>query len=347
MILHSETGVVIDTIGYGLALINWEAVVAELRKRRLSDEVLGDFVEAVKQEVGELPAWCKALFYVGAGRCPAPESFFLHEELLPGYSLENLLACVDRQEVFFGALANHYFSGLSGSMVSRLTERDLAAWYQVCGEQEIPDDITVELLYICGNFETVKRELHLLFAKIYRVVKAMHVAAAPQIEETVQILNDPAGQKELERRMNYKLSGKGIQEPDVAVSLWQAYALFPMDPERKVANLILCGMRYRDSADAPSSLSGIDFMSFVAACGSENKIRIVYLLLEHGKLTSSQLSKMLHSSPPMTGRYLDSLKGDGVIRVKGQEGKNIFYELNADYFRSVKKTADVFWANFR
>ena len=347
MILNSELGIVIDTISYGLVVNNLASVEAELKEKQFSDEDLMTFVEAVKQEVGEMPTWCKALFFVGGRRYPESEDFFLHEDLLPAYSQERLLSCVDQQEVFFGALARHYFPDLGGSTVSRLTERDLAAWYQACKELDIPDAIKMELLYICGNYEDVKRELHLLFAKIYRAVKACHVAAATRIESMVQGLQDPVIQKDLERRMNYKLTGKNIPEADVAITLCQPYALFPMDAQRSIVHQILCGMNYRDAEAGPQELSNTDFRSFVAACGSENKIRIVYLLLEQGKLTSSQLSKILHSSPPMTGRYLESLRSDGVIRIKGQEGKNIFYELNTDYFHNVKKTAEAFWANFK
>ena len=78
MILNSELGIVIDTISYGLVVNNLASVEAELKEKQFSDEDLVSCVEAVKQEVGEMPTWCKALFFVGGRRYPESEDFFLH-----------------------------------------------------------------------------------------------------------------------------------------------------------------------------------------------------------------------------------------------------------------------------
>ena len=86
-----------------------------------------------------------------------------------------------------------------------------------------------------------------------------------------------------------------------------------------------------------------DFRHFVVACGSEYKIEAVMLIMRNGSMTLTQLAEAMGTQPAMIIRQISALVTDNILCRERKEGRNVYYCLNAEMFRSVKHSALEFW----
>ena len=67
--------------------------------------------------------------------------------------------------------------------------------------------------------------------------------------------------------------------------------------------------------------------AFFHALSDENRLKIVFMLTEHGELNVSAIGEQLGQSQPAVSHHLTQLKGAGLVEYQ-REGKFHFYALH-------------------
>ena len=347
--LNDELGILWDTLYFGRMYCYQEERIKFFEERSLpTDELIHGF-EKLKREIGELPLYFRTLFFQ-----PEEEQKSLMSEIndrgKPAVTMEDFLSRMDSRGKFFAGAEAILTSG-DGAPVARLSEGDAAAWYCVMSKAEtLPEFVKTDMMYICGNFESFQKEVQYYLTRIYRAVKTEHLSRREECERVAEGWRKKENIERINRWYKSSLTGEEEFENGTGVTFLNPYcAAFLYDggedsPEK--ATTVLCGVRFEEGLAALGRESNNAFLDFVAACGTENKIRIVCALMEKEEMTSMQLSRELSVSAPMMGRYLADMQDAGIVYRSRREGKNLFYRLDREKMRRVKNAATVFLGNF-
>ena len=254
--------------------------------------------------------------------------------------IETFLSSFDDETQVLGVLVPSFFPDLDERRNRRLISRDLPLWYQVCEETEISCEIRMALLYLAASYETVCLQIRTELFRIYREVKAYHLAHRESIVAVKDKFDNWDSIKRLAGQFQVDLSNGKEHELVLGVSLLNPMVTFWSKTKDRVS--LVCGSEYALPKKNEIESIDIGLADFVVNCGSKQKVDILYFFREHGELTAAQLARLLGVSAPMAWRYVEMLRENKVLVVKRQEAKNIYYSLNSDYFYGVLHSVEEF-----
>ena len=345
--LNVELGVLWDSLYLGSMYYRQDREMEYYEERSWpTDELLRD-IEKLKNKIGPLPPFFRTLFFRRDEWTGTLLFNIIEDQGKPAASMEEALSRLDSRDRFFACAAEYFFPKGTGATEPGLNGGEPAAWYRAMDRAEgLPEFVKTDMAYICGNFESFQKDLQFYLMRIYRAVKAEHLSRREEFEHVAEAYRKKENIERLNRFFKSSLTGEEEFENGIGVILMNPYMTCfwgagNTAPEE--ASMVICGARFEEAA-LGSSYRGSDneFFNFVVACGSENKMRIVYALLETEEMTATQLSQKLSVSTPMAGRYLQDLLDAGIICMSRREGKKVFYSLNREKMRQIKTAAIAF-----
>ena len=336
----AEFSLMQDTFYYISLTANYDFYASFWKEWHLPADIPQKRFEQIRQKIGNLPEWLCFLFLRGEG--DEQVSFYReqsdHRERF--VSVDQVMSFAENQNEFFEALADHYIQDAEGYMKSRLINRDVDAWYRESERKNLPAMTRVQLLYLCDHYEVLLHEAREILIRIYQEVKNLHKKLEDAVQKTVRLLLDKNVQTKIEK---YTANDIHINEDIVlGIVLLNPYAFAYVDGEKRLTEII-AGDCFEESMFAARERLEKDFRHFVVACGSEYKIEAVTLIMRNGSMTLTQLAEAMGTQPAMIIRQITVLVEEGILCRERKEGRNVYYNLNAETFRSVKHSALEFW----
>lgn len=311
MHFKNEIGVLYDTICFGFAYFN---------DGDQTGGISADAYREVLAVVEELPGWMRPFFTDDKETMTAlpPEVAYG-----AGSSINGLLDFLSDETDVLSCLSKHYFQGekLSAVAPGRL--------YRLCEEAEIPDKTKMALPYLFADYSSLHFEVRKEFYRLYSALKSFHDKQEGTVRNVADKLLEHGDVGTLMDGQTKAVFGVSLMRPDVL-------ALF----RNEGAPVIVFGPEASVAAHAPT-LGTAPLVTFAVTCGSETKMKILDLFAEHGKLTAAQLARLMGVSSPMAWRYAEAFaKANIILGDRTQGGKEIYYHLNLDYFRGVRRSLD-------
>ena len=316
MRFSNDIGILYDAICFGYAYFN---------EGDRTGGISADAYREVLAAVEELPGWMRPFFTTDVETMTV-----LPPEVAYGAaaSIDSLLEFLSDETDVLDCLGKYYFPNV------KRRGADLGQWYRVIDAAELPGKTKMDLLYLFAEYATLQCEVRKAFYRLYRAVKNFR----DKQEGTVWNVAD----KFLERGDFGPLMDEQTAENTVfGVSLMRPDVLALL--QNGATPVIVCGPEANVVAPAPMQEPdpAVPLVEFTVACGTEAKMKLLNLLLEHGPLTSAQLARMMGISQPMSWRYVVSFEKANVILCDRSEGrKEIYCRLNPDYFRGVRRSLD-------
>lgn len=311
MQFKNEIGILYDAIFFGYAYFN---------DGDQTGGISADAYREVLAAVEELPGWMRPFFTNDVENMTVlpPEVAYGADS-----SINGLLDFLSDETDVLSCLSKHYFQGekLSAVAPGRL--------YRLCEEAEISDNTKMALPYLFADYSSLHFEVRKEFYRLYSAMKSFHDKQEGKVRNVVDKLLEHGAAGILMDEQTKAVFGVSLMRPDVlALS------------RNEGAPVIVCGPKANVAAHAPT-LETTPLVDFTVACGSEAKMKILDLFAEHGNLTAAQLARLMDISAPMAWRYTEMLRNANVIlEDRGEGRKEIYYRLNLDYFRGVRRSLD-------
>lgn len=313
----NEIGVLYDTICFGYVYFNDGA--------DRTGGICADAYREVLAAIEGLPGWMHPFFTTDV-----ETMMVLPPEVVYGAdaSIDSLLEFLSDETDVLGCLKKHYFPGekLSAGASGRL--------YRLCEDAELPGKSKMALVYLFADYASLHYEVRKEFYRLYRAMKSFHDNQEGMVRSVADGLLERGdfGTFMDEKEAANAVFGVSLLRPDVLALL-----------DDGEAPAVICGPEANDVAPVPTQEPepAVSLVEFTVACGTEAKMKLLNLLLEHGPLTSAQLARMMGISQPMSWRYVVSFEKANVILCDRSEGrKEIYCRLNPDYFRGVRRSLD-------
>ena len=335
----AEYSVMRDTFYYISLAANFDYYVSFWEEHHLSTDIPQQRFEQIQQRIGKLPEWLIFLFLRGDNENVSfwREQSDHHNHTL---SVDQVMSFAEDRNAFFEALAVYYIQDAEGYMKSRLINRDIDAWYRESERKKLPAMTRVQLLYLCDHYEVLLHEAREILIRIYQEVKNLHRNLEDTVQKTVKLLQDNDVQSKIEKYIANDIHTD--EDIVLGIMLLNPYAFAYVDGNGNRVTEIVIGDYFEDTFVARERLEK-DFRHFVVACGSEYKIKAVMLIMRNGSMTLTQLAEAMGTQPALIIRQILALVEGGVLCRERKEGRNVYYNLNADTFRSVKHSALEFW----
>lgn len=314
MQFKNEIGILYDAICFGFAYFN---------DGDQTGGISADAYREVLASVEELPGWMHPFFTTDVETMTV-----LPPEVAYGAaaSIDSLLEFLSDETDVLDCLGKYYFPNV------KRRGADLGQWYRVIDAAELPGKTKMDLLYLFVDYVSLQCEVRKAFYRLYRAVKNFR----DKQEGTVWNVAD----KLLEHgNIGTLMGGQTAESAVVGVSLMRPDVLALL--QNGATPVIVCGPEANVVAPGPTQepTTAVPLVEFTVTCGTETKMKLLYLLLEHGPLTSAQLARLMDSSSPMVWRYVVDFEKASVLLVDRREGrKEIYYRLNPDYFRGVRRS---------
>lgn len=314
MQFKNEIGILYDAICFGFAYFN---------DGDRTGGICADAYREVLASVEELPGWMHPFFTTDVETMTV-----LPPEVTYGAdaSIDNLMEFLSDETDVLDCLGKYYFPNV------KRRGADLGQWYRVIDAAELPGKTKMDLLYLFVDYVSLQYEVRKEFYRLYNSVKKYHGKQEGTVRNVVDKLleHGAAGTLMDAQTAENTVFGVSLMRPDVLDLLHD-----------EGTPVIVCGPEANVVAPAPMQEPepAVPLVEFTVICGSETKMKLLYLLLEHGPLTSAQLARLMDSSSPMVWRYVVDFEKASVLLVDRREGrKEIYYRLNPDYFRGVRRS---------
>lgn len=313
----NEIGVLYDTICFGYVYFN-DGVDR-------TGGICADAYREVLAVIEGLPGWMHPFFTTDVETMTV-----LPPEVAYGAaaSIDSLLEFLSDETVVLGCLGKYYFPNV------KRRGADLGQWYRVIDAAELPGKTKMDLLYLFAEYASLQCEVRKAFYRLYRAVKIFR----DKQEGTVRNVAD----KLLEHgNIGTLMGGQTAENAVFGVSLMRPDVLDLLHDGG--TPVIVCGLEANVVAPAPTQepTTAVPLVEFTVTCGTETKMKLLNLFAEHGSLTAAQLARIAGMSQPMSWRYVELLRNANVIQVDRREGrKEVYYRLNLDYFRGVRRSLD-------
>ena len=316
MQFKNEIGILYDMISFGYAYFN------------AGDQTGGISADAYREVlavVESLPGWMRPFF-----TSDVETMTVLLPEVTYGVnaSIDVLLNFLSEDIDVLGCLKKHYFPG------AKRRGADISQWYREIEATGLPGQTKTALFYLFADYSSLQGEVRKAFYRLYRAVKSFR----DKQEGTVWYVADKllehgnVGTLLDEPTADKTVFGVSLMRPDVLALL-----------RNEDAPVVVCGPE--SNVVAPASAQepepAVPLVEFTVACGSEAKMKLLNLFLEHGPLTSAQLARMMGISQAAAWHHVADLEKANVLLVDRKEGRKENYSrLNPDYFRGVRHSLD-------
>ena len=337
---NEKYSVMRDTFNYISLTANYDFYASFWKEWHLPADIPQKRFEQIRQKIGNLPEWLCFLFLRGEG--DEQPSFFREQSdhRNRAESVDQVMSFAENQNKFFEALADHYIQDAEGYMKSRLINRDVDAWYRESERKKLPATTRVQLLYLCDHYEVLLHEAREILIRIYREVKNLHKKMEDTVQKTVKRLSDKDVRAWIEKYTACDIHAD--EDIKLGIQLLNPYTFAFVDGGKRLTEII-AGDCFEESMITARERLGKDYCHFVVACGSEYKIEAVMLIMRNGSMTLTQLAEAMGTQPAMIIRQISALVTDNILCRERKEGRNVYYGLNTDTFRSVKHSALEFW----
>ena len=341
MKLDRDVGAFYDTLAYFTFVCNKEKIYEEYAAneiKALDYPIIEKRIAEIDNEIGRLPSYFSVLFSyeLNGDRYSFIGDWTSQNDLC---TLEKILSAWDHQDRVLEGLIDYYFPNIKARTRNLMTERDVESWYVEAEKAGLSDRITLGLIYVCSNFESVQEGFQRLFSRVYRAIKTLHVKEATLIEETFERL----GREDVKERMEkLKIIDESDDDFPVCVGLLRPYCIMVRGADQM--NLLLVGDQFERCflhMEGKSTQSG--YTDFALICGSKNRMDIICALAEGREKTMSQMSRELNMQIPLILRHLNALEDAKIIYRARREGRNIFYALDKTTLQSVQRSAGEFF----
>ncbi len=338
---NTEKSIMVDVRQFFGMTENFDAIMNFWEERRLSTDIIRERFAEIQQATDPVPDWIRFLFR--AKEDEKPSFYAARTERIGEFSsLDQLLARIEDRDGFFEALADYYVPDAKGYVKSRLIDGDTEAWYRECQRRGIDMSDRVQLLHLCGHYDVLLYEARDILIRVYHAVKRMHEKMADTVGETLRQL-----EREDVREKIRKFAAADLDPDDLRISvcLLNPYAFaFVRNKENRIVEMF-AGDRFLEGTVSPTEQMDQDFLHFVVACGTRFKIEAVSLILKNGRMTITQLAEAMGTQTAIIMRPVSSLVGDGILCREQKEGRNVYYSINKETYRAVKRSAMEFLKN--
>ena len=316
MQFKNEIGILYDAICFGYAYFN---------SGDQTGGISADAYREVLAAVEVMPGWMRPFFTADAENMTV-----LPPEVTYGAaaSIDGLLVFLSEEIDVLGCLKKHYFPGV------KRRGADIGQWYREIETTGLPGKTKTALLYLFADYSSLQGEVRKVFYRLYNAVKSFHDKQEGTVRNVVEKLleNGNVGTILDEQKSEKAVVGVSLMRPDVLALLLN-----------EDASVVVCGPEANVVAPVPTQEPepAVPLVDFTVACGSEAKMKLLNLLLEHGPLTSAQLARMMGISQAAVWRHVADLeKVNVILRERTQGVKGVYYLLNPDYFRGVRRSLD-------
>lgn len=344
MQINAELGKVFDVVFFTSHYYDPSSLEDACRANGISPELFTAPFKEVREQVEPISSLFLPL--VAQDDMKKTVLAYLLEEFIVRESItfNEYLSLFDEGDLLFGKLVYTLFRGKDEDTRNALTARDLPTWYKVCGESSLPNELAVSLMYFAAQYRVVLPEIKRDLRKIYTAVSNYHKLHQDMVDKTLAILGERESLEAVVKNITPDATPKDADRLTVSVALMNPLMTFWHKAESD--NRLICGPEFALGYDLHQVPPAATIADFAISCGSRHRMEILYKFREHGMLTAAQIARLMGFSAPMAWRYVEMLHQNKVLYISRQEAKNIYYSLNPEFFKSVRRSLDDFMTYF-
>ena len=341
MTFDAETGIVYDTLFYGVLFFNFERIKSHYQKAYSVLDSDFDYFFELKRSV---PA-------------PAPElyPFFYYDCSKPAFIADNFFSCYkfmsdsfpeylqrikDYKEEFKKSLFTHFLEKDTDELINN-NEQQLTD--EILKQNFNNDSLTVSLLRSLFDYDAVFDSFCSFICTTYRAVKKLHSKKSRAIKILVEKYSTEKFVNKVATLKNINPSLTLVNDK-ISVCLLN-YLVIMNKGNPETGNYYVFGQRCEDFISNYLDYCNIDPRLLCETLGHPIKFEILQKLSEK-EFTATQLSEILFASRQAINAHLLWMLDHMFIEVVRRNKAEIYYRVNPDFFQASKniyiKFADTF-----
>ena len=330
MTFDAETGIVYDTIFYGVLFFNFKRARDHYEKTYSVIEDDFDYFFELKKSVPT----------------PNPElySFFYYDCANPSFMTANFFSCykfmsdsfpeyIQRIKDYKDEFRNAFLSHFLEKDINTLTDNNEQITNEILKQNFDNNALTVSLLRSLFNFDAVFDSFCSFICTTYRAVKKLHSKKSKVIKNLVEKYSTEKFIGKVSTLDNIYPSLTLVNDK-MSVCLLNYFVIMNKgNPE--TGNYYVFGRRCEDFISNHSDYYNIDPQLLCETIGHPVKFAILQKLSEQ-EFTATQLSEILFASRQAVNAHLLWMLDYLFIEVVRRNKAEIYYRVNSDFFEAAK-----------
>lgn len=336
MIYNTEIGKIYDCIYFGIEYFNKHEVEASINGYFPDTQFMFDCFEEIRAQFSYLPPILEPFFFSEDEIASPISSYFAKHIDFETSTIDSFVMHIKHhsQTLYERTVESVFHSvKLADTDISPTTSP--ADYIDCINKLDLSTEFKLQVSLLFSNFEYGVELLADTLKEIYIHINALHQKYSKAISQEYSniICNNKANRYHQLTKFNDE-----VNVESASISLLNHYVVF----SHKKANQVwlLLGLRHEDALSENPSEKETSADTFMTTCGNEMRMAVIHALLEHGELTNSQLSKIIGCPVTTLIKHIEVMRSHNVLTIARRSGLQIFYRLNAAYFKQCKVSMD-------